>query len=141
MQSPVNIYPMIKVFIDTDVIIDFLADRKPFSESAAILFNRIEKKEIEGFTSSQSISNLYDILRKYDSQRNVIQALSDLISLIGILPVGHEVIQKALQSDFTDFEDGIQNFCAETEKMDVIVTRNIRDYKRASIAVLNPDLI
>jgi predicted nucleic acid-binding protein len=141
MQSPVNIYPMIKVFIDTDVIIDFLADRKPFSESAAILFNRIEKKEIEGFTSSQSISNLYYILRKYDSQRNVIQALSDLISLIGILPVGHEVIQKALQSDFTDFEDGIQNFCAETEKMDVIVTRNIRDYKRASIAVLNPDLI
>jgi predicted nucleic acid-binding protein len=141
MQSPVNIYPMIKVFIDTDVIIDFLADRKPFSESAAILFNRIEKKEIEGFTSSQSISNLYYILRKYDSQRNVIQALSDLISLIGILPVGHEVIQKALQSDFADFEDGIQNFCAETEKMDVIVTRNIRDYKRASIAVLNPDLI
>jgi predicted nucleic acid-binding protein len=141
MPSPANISPMIKVFIDTDVIIDFLADRKPFSESAAILFDRIEKKEIEGFTSSQSISNLYCILRRFDSHRNVIQVLGDLLSLIGILPVSQEVIRKALQSGFTDFEDGIQNFCAETERMDVIVTRNIRDYNKASIAVLSPDLI
>jgi predicted nucleic acid-binding protein len=132
---------MTKVFIDTDVIIDFLADRKPFSESAAILFSRIERKEIEGFTSSQSISNLYSILRKFDSHRNVAQVLKDLISLIGILPVSQDVIQKALQSGFTDFEDGIQNFCAETGCMDVIVTRTIKDYKKASIAVMSPDMI
>ena len=141
MLSHANISPMTKVFIDTDVIIDFLADRKPFSESAAILFSRIERKEIEGFTSSQSISNLYSILRKFDSHRNVAQVLKDLISLIGILPVSQDVIQKALQSGFTDFEDGIQNFCAETGCMDVIVTRTIKDYKKASIAVMSPDMI
>ncbi len=141
MLSHVNISPMIKVFIDTDVIIDFLSDRKPFSGSASVLFSRIEKNEIEGFTSSQSISNLYYILRKFDSHRKVTQALGDLISLIGILPVSQEVIQKALKSGFTDFEDGIQNFCAETGGMDVIVTRNIKDYKKASVAVTSPDLI
>lgn len=141
MPSHANISPMIKVFIDTDVIIDFLADRKPFSESAAILFNRIEKNEIEGFTSSQSISNLYYILRKFDSHRKVVQTLRDLISLIGILPVDQAIIEQALQSGFADFEDGIQNFCAETGQVDVIVTRNIKDYKKSSMAVMSPDLL
>ena len=132
---------MARVFIDTDVIIDFLANRKPFSENAAILFNRMEKKEIEGYTSAQSISNLYYILRKYSSNKRALEALRELTELIGILPVNAEIIGKALQSAFADFEDGIQYFCAEAGQADVIITRNVRDYKGVRIAVMTPDMV
>jgi len=132
---------MTRAFIDTDVIIDFLTDRKPFSDSAAILFNRIDRKEIDGCTSAQSISNLYYILRKFAPHRKVIQALRDLTLILGILPVNQEIIGKALQSDFNDFEDGVQYFCAEAGQADVIVTRNIRNYKRMGIAVMTPDIM
>lgn len=132
---------MKRVFIDTDVIIDFLTDRKPFSDSASILFSRIDKKEFEGYTSSQSISNLYYILRKFAPHKRVIQALRELTALIGILPVDQEIIGKALQSAFADFEDGIQYYSAEAGQVDVIITRNIRDYKRAGIAVMSPDMV
>lgn len=132
---------MTRVFIDTDVIIDFLTDRQPFSESASILFNRIDQKEIEGYTSAQSISNLYYILRKFAPHKKVIQSLKELTALIGILAVNQEIIGKALQSAFTDFEDGIQYYCAESGKMDAIITRNICDYKRVGIAVMSADMI
>ena len=132
---------MTKVFIDSDVIIDFLTDRKPFSDSASVLFNRIDKREIEGYTSAQSICNIYYILRKFYAHLKVIQALNELAALIGILPVNQDIVQKALHSDFTDFEDGIQNFCAEAGKVDILITRNLRDYKRAGVAVMSPDMV
>jgi predicted nucleic acid-binding protein len=132
---------MTRVFIDTDVIIDFLADRKPFSESATILFHYIDKKEIEGYTSAQSISNLYYILRKFASHKKVIQALKELTAMIGILPVDQVIVGNALQSVFTDFEDAIQNYCAEAAHVDAIITRNIKDYKRAGMAVMSPDMV
>lgn len=130
---------MNKVFIDTDVIIDFLLDRKPFSEGAVILFDRIEKKEIEGFTSAQSIGNLYYILRKLGSQKKVVGTLKELTTLIGVLPVDQPIVGKALESGFTDLEDAIQYYCAEAAGMDALITRNHKDYRLARIPVLGPD--
>jgi len=132
---------MIRVFIDTDVIIDFLADRKPFSDSASLLFNRIDKNEISGYTSSRSISNLYYILRKYGSHKRVIQAIKELNKLVGILPVNQKIIRNAMQSGFNDLEDAIQYYCAESGHMDAFVTRNVRDYKEAKIPVMSPETL
>jgi len=132
---------MIRVFIDTDVIIDFLTDRKPFSESAALLFNRIDKNEISGYTSSQSISNLYYILRKYGSHKRVIQVLAELNRIIGILPVNQKTIRMAMQSGFNDLEDAIQYYCADLGHMDAFVTRNVRDYKEAKLPVVSPETL
>jgi predicted nucleic acid-binding protein len=132
---------MTRVFLDTDVIIDFLTDRKPFSESASLLFNRIDRKEISGYTSSQSISNLYYILRKYGSHKRVIQALKELNTFIGILPVNQKIIRNAMQSGFTDLEDAIQYYCAESGYVDAIITRNIRDYKEAKLPVVSPETL
>ena len=132
---------MTKVFIDTDVIIDFLTDRKPFSESASVLFNRLDKKEISGYTSSQSISNLYYILRKYGSHKRVVQALKELNAFVGILPVNQKIIRSAMQSGFNDLEDAIQYYCAESGHVDAIITRNVRDYKEARIPVMSPETL
>ena len=130
---------MNKVFIDTDIIIELLLDRKPFSEGAVILFDRIEKKEIEGFTSAQSIGNLYYILRKLASHKKVVGTLKELTTLIGVLPVDQTIIGKALESGFVDLEDAVQYYCAESAGMTAIITRNHKDYKLARIPVLGTE--
>lgn len=130
---------MTGIFIDTDVIIDFLTDRQPFSEEAAGLFNLIDNKKVKGYTSALSYSNLYYVLSKYAPNKKVIALLNELSELVGILKVDDSIIKAALTSDFKDFEDAIQYYTSlENEKVNVIITRNIKDYKKSSLPVMTP---
>jgi predicted nucleic acid-binding protein len=129
------------VFIDTDVIIDFLANRQPYSKDAALLFSLIERKKVRGYVSSLSFSNLYYVLRKAGSHEKVIGSLRDLAGLIEIVTVDQAVIKSALASQFKDFEDAIQyQACLATGKIGYIITRNTKDYKEASLPVMTPEL-
>jgi predicted nucleic acid-binding protein len=130
---------MTDLFIDTDVIIDFLIDRKPFSREAAIIFTLVEQKKLKGNVSSLTFSNLYYVLRKFNTHKKVISNLDSLSKLINILKVDNQIIRKAIDSVFLDFEDGIQYFCAiESKNIDVIITRNIKDYKNSDLPVMTP---
>ncbi len=131
---------MENVFIDTDVIVDFLTDRKPFSLESAKIFSLIDQKKIKGCVSSLSFSNLYYVLRKFGTHKKVISSLQDLSELVGILKVDSDIVKSALTSDFKDFEDSIQYFAAqEQKKVDCIITRNIKDYKDSSLPVMTPE--
>jgi predicted nucleic acid-binding protein len=130
---------MRNLFIDTDVIIDFLIDRKPFSREAAIIFTLIEQKKLKGFSSSLTFSNLYYVLRKVESHNRVISKLDSLSKMVGILNVEEQTIKNALVSGFPDFEDSIQYFSAvDSKKIDVIITRNVKDFKKSEIPVMTP---
>jgi predicted nucleic acid-binding protein len=130
---------MIDLFIDTDVIIDFLTDRKPFSREAAILFTLIEQKKLKGYASSLTFSNLYYVLRKFETHNKVISKLDSLSKILTIVKVEEQTIRKALASGFPDFEDSIQYFSAiENKKIDVIITRNTKDYKKSDISIMTP---
>ena len=127
------------LFIDTDVIIDFLIDRKPFSREAAIIFTLIEQKKLKGFSSSLTFSNLYYVLRKIESHNRVISKLESLSKIVGILKVEEQTIKNALASAFPDFEDSIQYFSAvDSKKIDVIITRNVKDFKKSEIPIMTP---
>jgi predicted nucleic acid-binding protein len=131
---------MENVFIDTDVIVDFLTDRKPFSLESAKIFSLIDQKKIKGCVSSLSFSNLYYVLRKFGTHKKVISSLQDLSELVDILKVDSDIVKSALTSDFKDFEDSIQYFAAqEQKKVDCIITRNIKDYKDSSLPVMTPE--
>jgi predicted nucleic acid-binding protein len=130
---------MTDLFIDTDVIIDFLIDRKPHSREAAIIFTLIEQKKLKGYTSSLTFSNLYYVLRKFESHNKVISKLDSIAKMLNILKVEEQTIKNALVSGFPDFEDSIQYFCAiDYKKIDVIITRNTKDYKNSDIPVMTP---
>jgi len=132
---------MNRVLIDTDVILDFFFDRKPYSDYAARMFSLCEKKEISGFVTPVIISNTYYLLRKTSRHENVIEKLNQLIFLLDVLLIDKEVIMRALNSSFRDFEDAIQNFTAERENcIDVILTRNTKDYKSSRLAILTPEI-
>ena len=130
---------MINLFIDTDVIIDFLIDRNPYSREAAIIFTLMEQKKLKGYVSSLTFSNLYYVLRKIEPHRKVILKLDSLSKILIILKVDEQTIKSAIASEFRDFEDSIQYYCAnDNKKIDVIITRNIKDYKNSETAVMTP---
>jgi len=131
---------MKKILIDTDVILDFFFDRKPFSEYSAIILNMCEQKNIQGFVTPVIISNSYYLLRRMAQHDKVIDKLKQLLSIVDVLNMNKEIIERALNSDFKDFEDALQNFAAVYDgEIDVIVTRNIKDFKKSEIAILTPE--
>ena len=130
---------MKNIFIDTNVLIDFFADRKPFSIEAAILFNYSFNKKINIYISAVSYNNIYYILRQSCSHTETIKMLSELNEWADIIDVSKEIIKKALKSEFKDFEDAIQYNCAKSlTKIEFIVTRDTKDFKASSLPILTP---
>ena len=131
---------MKKILIDTDVILDFFFDRKPFSENSAIILNMCERKHIQGFVTPVIISNSYYLLRRNAQHDKVIDKLKQLLSITDVLNMNKQIVVNALNSDFKDFEDALQNFAAVSNgDIDIIVTRNVKDFKKSEISILTPE--
>lgn len=129
-----------KIFLDTDVALDHLADRQPFAEYAHRLLALAETGELTLCLSSLSFSNLYYILRKLKGHAEALALLGKLKLLTRVCAVSEAEIQSALSSGFTDFEDAIQHFSAKSEGgVGAIVTRNKADYSASEITVLSPE--
>ena len=125
----------LKIFIDSDIILDVLSMRESFYDPAAFLFSLIEKEKITGFTSPVIFSNIYYILSKRTSKQNALESLRYVKKLIHILPVNKRTIELALESVFDDFEDAIQYYCAEQNGIKYFITRNKTDYEKANINI------
>ena len=133
---------MINVFLDTDVIVDYITDRRPFSDNAEKIFALLENKKIKGHASSLCFSNLYYLMRQQMTRTKAIDILKDLANLLNILKVDEGSIHQALDSEFKDFEDAIQYFTVlEYKSIEIIVTRNIKDYKHSDIPVMSTDTL
>ncbi len=131
---------MQRILIDTDVILDFFFDRKPFSDNAAKVLSLCESREIKGFITSVIISNVYYLLRQTSTHEKVIEKLMQLVTITEILTTDRDAIIKALNSNFKDFEDALQNYSAELNgQIDLIVTRNIKDFSNSSLGVMTPE--
>jgi len=125
---------MKKVFIDTNIVIDLLSRRVPFYEEAAELFSLADKKQIELAVSSLTIANIsYILLRQMDSNK-VKSVLRKLRLILRVLPLDDKIIGLALNDEaFLDFEDGLQFFAALEDEQDLIVTRNLKDFKNSKL--------
>jgi predicted nucleic acid-binding protein len=131
---------MDKILIDTDVILDFFFDRQPFSPFATIIISLAEQKKIEGYVTPVICSNVYYLLRKNATHQKVIEYLNRLLTIVEVLVIDKQTIKSALMSDFNDFEDALQNFAAvEQGEINVILTRNIKDFKKSRIGILTPE--
>ena len=131
---------MKKIFLDTNIIVDLIADRKPFSKYSIEIFKKAEEKKIKLFTSSHSIATTHYLLKKYLEEKILRDVLYNLLDYVTVIAVDTDVLQKGLRSKHKDFEDSIQILCASTiEKIDCIVTRNTKDFRDSEILVLTPD--
>ena len=131
---------MLEVFLDTNVIIDYLTSREPFSLSALRLFSLSENNKIRLNISAISYTIVYYVLRKYNSHQIIIQNLALLSRLCKILPVNQTVLDQVMKSDFTDFEDAVQYYSAmQNKNCTIIISRDAKDFQSSTIMVISPD--
>lgn len=130
---------MPKIFVDSDVIIDFFTDREPHANPASEILDLNERGEIEVYLSAVSINNIYYIVRKYVGHIKAVQIIEDLTEMVEIIGTTKKEIIQALKNNFTDFEDSIQYSSALTiSEIEAILTRNVKDYRNSKIAVMTP---
>lgn len=130
---------MTKVFIDTNVIVDLIANREPFSKDAIQLFSLGERKKIKLYISTQSILTTHYILKKYISENELRVIINELLDFVSVIPSTKDIIKRSLKSKYKDFEDGVQILTAESiDSMSYIVTRNVKDFKESQLNVLTP---
>jgi predicted nucleic acid-binding protein len=127
-------------FLDTNIIVDVIANRIPFSYPAIRLFDYSEKGEVKLFISALSYSHIYYIVKKTSSHKEMMMILRDLEGATITLDVTKEIISTAVHTDFNDFEDAIQYHTAlASNTIDAIITRDIKGYKKSRLAVLTPE--
>lgn len=128
---------MKKVFVDTNIVIDLLAKREPFFSEAAALFSLADKGKIKLSVSSLTIANTsYTLLRQVSASKAK-AILRSLKLMIDILPLDDKIVELALNDEsFSDFEDGLQYFTALENGQDLIITRNLKDFKNSKLPTM-----
>ncbi len=127
-----------KLFIDTNVILDVLADREPFAEDAAALLSVIERGEVEGFIAAHTATTVFYLLRKELGLKRAKKALMDLLKLVDVVAVDHDRLLQALAMNWKDFEDAVQAACAAKIDADYLITRNQDDFSRSDVPTRSP---
>ncbi len=128
---------MKKLFIDTNIVIDLLSRREPYYEDAAIIFSLADKKIIELGISSLTIANTSYTLLRQTNPKSAKEILRKLRLIINIFPLDDKIIGLALNDNsFSDFEDGLQYFTALENNQDLIITRNLKDFKNSGLPVM-----
>jgi|Laugresp1bdmlbsn_1035097.scaffolds.fasta_scaffold00393_6 predicted nucleic acid-binding protein len=130
---------MKKLFIDTNVLIDFLDKRKPFFNDIAKISTLVEDNQFKLVASSISFVNAFYVLRKKNENKLVIESLKRFRVICEVSSIDDLVIDKSLFSDFNDFEDAVQYYSAIHAKCDILITRNEKDFKNSKIPVMTPN--
>ena len=128
-----------RILIDTNIIMDFIIDRPPFTDEAEELISLCIEKDIPCSIAAHTIPNLFYILRKYlnDAERRDI--LLRICKMFTVIDINSDKLISALKkSEFRDFEDCLQVECAKHFSADFIVTRNTRDFVSSTIPVIMP---
>jgi predicted nucleic acid-binding protein len=130
---------MIKILVDTNVIIDLLAKRENFYIDSLQLFSLADQNKIQLIISTLSIANTHYLLNDVMKMKNSRAVIRKFKVLVNSFPLSDKIVELALNDkNFKDFEDGIQYYTALEANCNVIVTRNIKDYKNSSIPVFKP---
>lgn len=127
---------MDKIFVDTNVVLDLLSKREEFYREAQDLFTLSDHKEITLYVSSLTIANAHYLISKNHKLDDARKILIKFKVLVEVLPLDDKVLELALVSDFKDFEDAIQYHTALENEIDIIITRNKKDFKNAKLPVL-----
>ena len=130
-----------KILFDTNVILDLLLDRKPFSENAQLLFEKVESRNIEGYVGATTITTLDYLLTKNLSTKEANRILRKLLKLFEVAPVNRLILEDALDSKFLDFEDAVLNVAAVHCGVQAIVTRDEEGFSKSQLAIYSPEAL
>lgn len=129
-----------KLLIDTNVVLDVLLRREPFSKTAAEVLNLTQRDDVREYVSASAITDIYYIANKQMKDRDAVRdLLKRLLMIVSVAAVSKWEIQNALNLAWGDFEDSVQYSVALLNEMDGIVTRNPSDYQEANMRIWLPE--
>ena len=129
-----------KLLIDTNVVLDVLLRREPFSKTAAEVLNLTQRDDVREYVSASAITDIYDIANKQLKDRAAVRDLLErLLKIVSVAAVSEQEIRNALNLTWADFEDSVQYSVALLNEMDGIVTRNPDDYQEANMRIWLPE--
>ncbi len=128
-----------RVLFDTNIVLDVLLGRKPFVGQAVRVFGLVERGQVEGLLCATTVTTLGYLLTQTLSRPESAETIRRLLALFGIAPVNRLVLEEALRSRITDFEDAVLEQAGHLAGVDAIVTRNTRDFRNSIIKALEPD--
>ncbi len=127
-----------RVLLDTNVVLDVLLAREPYVHEATKLMGLIEQERIHGYLCATTVTTIANLLEKASDTSRSREAIGDLLKVFGIAEVDHVVLHSALSSSIDDFEDAVLHESAILTDLDAIITRNVRDFRSASLPVYLP---
>lgn len=127
-----------KILFDTNIILDVLLDRSPFSTWALDLFQAVEQKKIQGFIGAATVTTIHHFATKTLGSSKAHKAIQKLLSLFDVAPVNAAVLKEALELKFHDYEDAVLYAAAHHAKLNAIVTRDIKGFKQATLDIYSP---
>ena len=130
---------MNRIFLDTNVILDLLGERVPFFDSIAKVATLADQKKLTIIASPLSFTTIDYVLNKYESSEAVLNKLRKFKIICEVCEVNEETIDKALNSNFKDFEDAVQYFTALQSNCSIIITRNGKDFKNSTIPIMTAE--
>lgn len=128
-----------KALFDTNVVLDLLLDREPWSEAAAELFSKVESGTLEGCLSATTLTTIYYLAAKSVGTKKARREVRKLLALCTVAPVNRPVLEEALELDFADFEDAVLHEAARQADAEAIVTRDPGGFKKATLTILAPE--
>ena len=126
-----------RIFLDTNILLDVLLDRKPFCEASSKLWRLAECGRLEAVISAISFNNVFYIVRKYAGKEAAQRTVEVMNVNFSVFPLTQDIISRAIAAKLPDFEDSIQFFSAVSCEADYIITRNAKDFPQDSIPVLS----
>lgn len=126
------------VLLDTNVLLDFLCDRQPFSDAAKEIWERVEQGEFQASASATTITTVFYLVEKELGLAEAVQAIREILSTFNVCPVDGNVLKLALSRQMRDYEDAVQDAAAECASIPVIVTRNGADFTGATRRIIDP---
>lgn len=128
-----------KLFLDTNVVIDLLGERDPYYESVARIATLADKGRIHIVVSALTYSTVYYLLSRFEDKEAVKEKIRKFKVIAETSDLTDKVINKGLSSNFGDFEDSLQYYCAVDMDCNILVTRNGKDFKKSEIPVMTPE--
>ena len=128
-----------RILFDTNVVLDVLLDREPFSTTAAALFSKVESGVISGFVCATTITTIHYLARKVLGIDSAMEEIKKLMKLFEVAPVNRAVLDASIYSDFKDFEDAVVHESAINKEAQGIVTRDPDGFKNSKINVYSPE--
>lgn len=132
---------LVRALIDTNVVLDWLLDRKPWSDAAQPLWAARDAGDVVAYLPASVVTDIFYIIRRQADIPTAFTAVDRVFAAFGLFAIDGSLLQQARALPGNDFEDNVQIACAVIAQLDVIITRNPADFRFSLVPIIDPSQI